>query len=93
LKSGQCVLLVDQDTIYLHSPGQTLLLSNLYLRTVKAPEDGLMNHLVGLFEDDARLWLDDVTFQGSFWQGQGAYWQGVSVLGESVRLYASGMRA
>jgi hypothetical protein len=90
LKPGQCVLLVDEVPIDVLEQGHKLLLSNLYLRFAKVPEDPDINRLLGIFADGAHVWLDKVTFQGKLWQGQSGYWTGVLAVGEGVRLYASG---
>jgi hypothetical protein len=91
LKPGQCVLLVDRDPIAVPFPGQRLLLSNLYLRLAMVSKTSA-DHLMSIYFLDVHVWLEDVTFQGSFRQGKGGHWTGVAVNGEGARLYASGAR-
>jgi hypothetical protein len=91
LKPGQCVLTVRHPPFAASETGQLLLLRNLYFRAASTADLGIDKQMLSMWNDDIHVWLEDLTFQGDFWQGQGGYWNGLYVWGSTnARVHLSG---
>jgi hypothetical protein len=77
LTTGQCVLTTDGGVFEIKTFGQKLLLSNLYIRASSGPQNEVYSVMVFAAQLEGAVWVEDVVFQGNWWNGTGGVWIGL----------------
>jgi hypothetical protein len=93
----QCVLTTNGGVFSITSamPGQKALLKNLYLRADAGPQQSLnYNVMVFAKQQAGAVWVEDVVFQGNWYDSVGGNWNGLwTNFGTTTRLHISGAYA